>query len=102
LGNHKAENYHEIVSDLLTAYKAMGCDMSLEVVYFLDSHLEFFPENLGAVSDEHGERFHQDIYNMEKRYQGKWSLSMLADYCWTLKRDVPQVTHSRKSNIVTF
>jgi hypothetical protein len=28
---------------------------------------------------------------MEKRYQGKWSLSMLADYCWTLKRDVPQV-----------
>ncbi|GBP82684.1 hypothetical protein EVAR_27009_1 [Eumeta japonica] len=24
---------------------------------------------------------------MEKRYQGKWSLNMLADYCWTLKRD---------------
>jgi hypothetical protein len=65
--------------------------MSLKV-HFLDSHLEFFPENLGAVSVEHGERFHQDISNMEKRYQGKWSLSMLADYCWTLKRDVPQVT----------
>jgi hypothetical protein len=64
LGNHKAENYNEIVSDLLTAYKAMGCSMSLKV-HFLDSHLDFFPENLGAVSDEHGERFHQDIYNME-------------------------------------
>jgi hypothetical protein len=25
LGNHKAENHHEIVSDLLMAYKAMGC-----------------------------------------------------------------------------
>jgi hypothetical protein len=24
LGKHKAENYHEIVSDLLMAYKAMG------------------------------------------------------------------------------
>jgi hypothetical protein len=24
LGNHKAEKYHEIVSDLLTAYKARG------------------------------------------------------------------------------
>jgi hypothetical protein len=101
LGNHKAENYHEIVSDLLTAYKAMGCNMSLKV-HFLDCHLDFFPENLGAVSDQHGERFHQDIYNMEKRYHGKWSLSMLADYCWTLKRDVPQVTHSRKSTTVTF
>jgi hypothetical protein len=68
--------------------------MSLKV-HFLDSHSDFFPENLGAVSDEHGERFHQDISNMVKQYQGKWSLSMLAHYCWTLKRDVPQATYSR-------
>jgi hypothetical protein len=100
LGNHKAENYHEIVSHVLTAYKAMGCNMSLKV-HFLDSHLDF-PENLGSVSDEHGEIFHQDISKMEKRYQGMWSLSMLADYCWTLKRDVPQATYSRKSTTVTF
>jgi hypothetical protein len=60
LGYHKAENYHEIVSDLMTAYKPMGCNISLKV-HFLDSHLDFFPQNLGAVSDEHGERFHQDI-----------------------------------------
>jgi hypothetical protein len=38
-GIHKAENYHEIVSDLLTAYKAIGCNMSLKV-NFVDSHLE--------------------------------------------------------------
>jgi hypothetical protein len=75
--------------------------MSLKV-HFLVSHLNYLTENLGAVSDEHGERFHQDISNMEKRYQGKWSLSMLADYCWTLMRDVPQVTYSRKSTTVTF
>jgi hypothetical protein len=74
LGNRKAENYREIASDLLTAYRAMGCNMSLNV-HFLHSFLD--PENLVVVSDEHGERFHQDIYNMEKRYQGKWSLSML-------------------------
>jgi hypothetical protein len=67
LGNHKAENYHEILSDLLTAYKAMGCNMFLNV-HFLDSHVDFVPENLGAVTDEHGERFHQDISNMERRY----------------------------------
>jgi hypothetical protein len=57
LGNHKAENYHEIVSDLLMAYKAMGCNMSLKV-HFLHSQLDFFPENLGVVNDEHRERFH--------------------------------------------
>lgn len=60
LGNHKAENYRDIVADLLHSYKAMGCNMSLKI-HFLDSHLDFFPENLGAVSDEHGERFHQQI-----------------------------------------
>jgi len=32
----------------------------------------FFPENPGEVSGEHGERIHQDIMTMEKRYQGKW------------------------------
>jgi len=79
LGNHKAANYQDVVHDLLTSYKAMGCNMSLKI-HFLD----FFPENLSEVSDEHGERFHQDIMAMEKWYQGKWTSSMLADYCWTL------------------
>jgi len=46
-----------------------GCYMSLEV-HFLDSHLEFFPENIGEVSDQHRERFHQFISTMIKRYQG--------------------------------
>ena len=56
----------------------------------LETHLDFFPENLGEVSDEHGERFHQDILGMKKWYQGKWTSSMLADYCWTLKKDVSE------------
>jgi len=58
-------------------------------IRFLESHWDFFPENLGEVSDEHGERFYQDIMAMEKRYQGKWTSGMFSDYCWTLKRDVP-------------
>ena len=29
---------------------------------------EFFPEDLGKISDEHGERFHQKIPTIEKRY----------------------------------
>jgi hypothetical protein len=50
----------------------------------LNPHLDFFPDNCGMVSDEHGERFHQETATIEKRYQGKWSTSMLADYCWML------------------
>ncbi|UYV83522.1 K02A2.6-like [Cordylochernes scorpioides] len=69
LGSVKVENYRDIVNDLLLSYKALRCNMSLKT-HFLHSHLDFFPDNLGAVSDEHSERFHQDISSMEKRYQG--------------------------------
>jgi hypothetical protein len=40
--------------------------MSLKV-RFLNAHLDYFPENLGAVSEEQGERFHKDIQEMETR-----------------------------------
>ena len=71
-------------------------------IHFLESHLDFFPENLGEVSDEHGERVHQNILAIEKRYQDKWTSSMLADYCWTLRRDVPEANYRRKSYVSTF
>jgi hypothetical protein len=44
----------------------------------------FLPENMGAVSDEHGEMFRQDVSQREKRYSGKWSSDMLADCCWSI------------------
>ena len=72
LGNHKAANYQDVVQDLLTSCKAIGYNIILKI-YFLESHLDFFPDNLSEVSDEHSERFHQDIMGMEKRYQGKWT-----------------------------
>jgi hypothetical protein len=62
--------------------------MSLKI-HSLESCLYLFPENLGEVNVKHGERFHQVIMALEKRYQRKWTSSMLADYYWTLKRDVP-------------
>jgi len=71
-------------------------------IHLLDSHLDFFPDNLGAVSDEHGERFHQDISALGKRYQGQRNARMLSDYCWKMKRDVPDAKHRRKSTTLTF
>jgi len=70
--------------------------MSLKI-HFLQSNLDFFLENCGAVSDEHGERFHQDTSSMEKRYQGKWNCAMLAGYCWTLASDAPTVGYKRQA-----
>jgi len=37
------------------------------------------------------------VLAIEERYQGKWTSSMLAGYCWTLKRDVPEANYRRKS-----
>ncbi|GBP72152.1 hypothetical protein EVAR_49742_1 [Eumeta japonica] len=94
LGNKRSDNYAELVENMLSSYQKLGCNMSLKI-HFLHSHLDFFPDNCGALSDEHGERFHQDIANMEKRYQGKWNVPMLADYCWTIYRDVPEAEYKR-------
>ena len=96
-----AANNQNVVQDLLTSYKAKGCNMSLEI-HFLETHFDFFTENLGEVSDEHGEKFLPDIMAMEKRYQGKWTSSMMADYCWRLKKDVPDAKYRWKSYASTY
>ena len=86
-GNVKAENYKQLFEDLLNVHQNMGCNMSLNI-YFLHPHLDVFPPNLGAVSDEHGEKFHQDISTTEKRCAGKWSQKVLALCCWYFSEEV--------------
>ena len=44
---------------------------------------QLFPQNPAAVSDELG-----DIMKMETNYRGKWSPSMMVDFCWMLKRSL--------------
>ena len=78
LGNYRRDDYATVVSNLIESYEKLGCRMSLKL-HFLHSPLDFFRDNLGNVSEEHGERFHQDIQAMEKRYQGRWSEAMEFD-----------------------
>jgi hypothetical protein len=52
--------------------------MSLKL-QLVDSHLFFFAEDLEAVRNEHGERFHLCISTMEMRYKGKCS-----PVCWLI------------------
>ena len=67
LGNHKSLDYKDIIGRMLEKFKALGCNMSLKV-HFLCVHLDHFTDDLGDASEEHGERFHQDIKKMERRY----------------------------------
>ena len=94
LGNHKDENYKQNIAELLKNYHAMGVNMSLKI-HFLHSHLDFFPENLGAVSDEQGERFHQDLKIFEDRHKGFWDAGMLGDYCWSILRETDQRNYKK-------
>ena len=96
LGNKKSEDYKQLVQSMIESFQVLGCNMSIKM-HFLNSHLEQFPANLGDVSDEQGERFHQDIKTMEERYQGRWDIHMVADYCWSIQRDCTGRRHTRKS-----
>ena len=96
LGNYKSDDYRNVVQSMVTNFQELGCRMSIKL-HFLDSHMDYFPENLWAYSEEQGERFHQDICRMEKRYQGRWNVGMMADYCWSLKRNDTAAAHRRKS-----
>ncbi|KRZ79014.1 hypothetical protein T10_10164 [Trichinella papuae] len=66
-----------------------------------EAWVAFTNVNLGDVSEEQGERFHQDIKQMEQRYQGRWNVAMIADYCWCLKRETKQ-NQKRRSTRRSF
>ena len=55
---------------MLEAFCDLGCKMSIKL-HYINSHLDQFPENLGDVSEEQGERFHQDLKTIDDCYQGR-------------------------------
>jgi len=54
LCNKKSENYKEIVAKMVENFRALGCNMNFKL-HFLDSHINYFPMNLGTYSEEQGE-----------------------------------------------
>ena len=51
---------------------------------------------MGAVSDEHGERFHRDTSLTAERYSGKLSANVLAHYSWSVARETTGVNKRQK------
>jgi len=101
LGNNRSADYVSYVNNILCAYNEMGCNMSIKI-HFLHSHLDFFPDNLGQLSDEQGERFHQEIATIEKRFDGKDKINMMTNYCWSLKRETDDDQLKRKRSSKHF
>jgi len=42
VGNRRADNYKDLVEEILSSYEKLGCNMSVKI-HFLNSHLDFFP-----------------------------------------------------------
>ena len=78
-GNCKTPSYASIIQDFLSSYKNLVARLSLKV-RFLHSQLDFFAQKMGVITEKHGERFHQEIKEMENRYQGRITKNMLADH----------------------
>lgn len=81
LGNHRAPNYKELIHNMMMSFQRLKINMSPKI-HYLHQHLDFFKDNLGKISDEHGERFHQQIKLIEQRFQGKRLENMLAEFIW--------------------
>ena len=101
MGDHRSENYEQIVQSLVSRHREIGANMSIKL-HFLHNHLDRFPENMGSLIDEQGERFHQDIKDMETRYQGRWDEAIVADNFWSFDRDEPAASHARASRKQVF
>ena len=55
-----------LIEELLQSFKAVGACMSINI-HFLSSHFDYYPDNCGDLSEEQGERFHQDIRVIEEK-----------------------------------
>jgi hypothetical protein len=53
LGNFRGPQYKQILKTMWKNLHALGCNMSLKL-HFLHSHLDYFSENLRALSKEQG------------------------------------------------
>jgi hypothetical protein len=64
--------------------------MTLQIL-FLIYHKDSFPESSGALNNGSSAGFHHDISALQKTYQAKWSSLTLADYCYTVTKDSPEL-----------
>jgi hypothetical protein len=85
LGNYKTLSRRWLKEQMLQTYRVMGCKYSsfhLTLIYFQET-LEKSIMNIVKGSDK------VFLHTMERRYQRKYNLTLLADCFWFLKTEIP-------------
>ena len=96
LGNNKSDNYEEIVASLIEHYRVAYWAVECQDNCIICLSLRLFRPNLRDVSEEHGERSHQDIQTIAKSYLGRCDAALMGDYIWSLVRADSSSSHKRK------
>ena len=95
LGNKNANNFEVLITTMQLAFRNLGCSISVGNL-LLNSHVNGFLEKSGAFHNELGKVFHQELMTMEKRYQRRWEKNIMADNCWSIRRDGYEEVHKCK------
>ena len=89
----RAPNYKEIFETVLTSIHQLGTNISIKLHFCTAIVLVFQKIQVIWVKS----KGNAPISDMEVRYQDRWDATILADYCWSIKRDDARASHSRKS-----
>lgn len=95
LGKNRSLTARIYVDTMLRAFQKLGVHMSTKI-HFLNSHMDYFENQLSTESDEHGEKFHQTCAPIEERYKGKSIHSLIAEICWTLYDNEVELPRAKK------
>ena len=100
LSNKKDPNFQKLVARLIRNFSKLGKSNIFEAAISLFTP-GFFQNNLGDFSEENGERFHQDIESIKRKYQGRWDSAMMGDNvgCF-IRRDTS--VHKRKARSAIY
>lgn len=79
----------KVVENVVAKFKQLGYSMTIKE-HILHWHLDYFPQNLGALSEEQRQRFYEDIKDMEWWFKGRWNINMTGKYFWMLTQNEPQ------------
>jgi hypothetical protein len=71
------------------------CNVSLRLLSYI--HIWTMIPKISIVTLMNKGTFHQDVKEVENSYWGRWSNTMVADYCWALKREINDVTQKKNS-----
>ena len=80
-GNVKSRKWKKQISKMVHSFKKLEYLMSLKL-HFIDSHVKYFPENVGDYGEEQSERFHPLSHTAWKK---PFYISNRAFSCWNVQ-----------------